>query len=174
MHLKVLCTVVKVQTPSYNTFWDMNYFLVWFLVKSKQTANRKWCIRALCANCTGGLKKTGVEITKYFSLSLRKVSKTFACPALFLPVLDMETDSNFKNFSLSFRKVSKILLVRLYFYLSRTGRQPVISIPPKRENIVQVRLATALQLVVSCPWSVVCWEQLNAQHYAVLVGQRLK
>ena len=51
---------------------------------------------------------SGVEITKYFSLSFGKVSKTFTCPALFLPVLDMQTDSNFLNFSLSSRKVSKI------------------------------------------------------------------
>ncbi len=51
---------------------------------------------------------SGVEITKYFSLSFVKMSKKFTRPALFLPVLDMQTDSVFQNFSLSFGKVSNI------------------------------------------------------------------
>ncbi len=37
MHLKVFYNVVKFQIPSYNTFRVMNYFPVWFLVKSRQT-----------------------------------------------------------------------------------------------------------------------------------------
>ncbi len=58
---------------------------------------------------------TGVEITKYFSLSFGKVSKKFTWPALFLPVLDMQTDSNFQNCSLSFGKVSKIFTCSALF-----------------------------------------------------------
>ncbi len=50
----------------------------------------------------------GWKLQKYFSLSFGKVAKKFTCPPLFLPVLDMQTDSNFQNFSLSFGKVSKI------------------------------------------------------------------
>ena len=34
MHLYVLYIVMKFQAPSYNTFWDINFFLVWFLVQS--------------------------------------------------------------------------------------------------------------------------------------------
>ncbi len=55
MHLKMLHIVVKFQTASYNTFWDMNYCSVWILVKSRRT-DRKRCIRAHHAICTGGLK----------------------------------------------------------------------------------------------------------------------
>ena len=32
-----LYIVVKFQISSYNTFWDMNFFPVWFLVQSRQT-----------------------------------------------------------------------------------------------------------------------------------------
>ncbi len=58
---------------------------------------------------------SGVEITKYFSLSSGKVLKTFTCPALFLPVLDIQTDSDFQNFSLSFGKVSNIFTCQALF-----------------------------------------------------------
>ena len=45
--------MVKFQTPSYNTFWDMNYCLVEKLT-DRQT-DRKRRIRAHRAICTGGL-----------------------------------------------------------------------------------------------------------------------
>ncbi len=44
---------------------------------------------------------SGVEITKYFSLSFGKVAKNLPVRHYILPVLDMQTDSNFQNFSLS-------------------------------------------------------------------------
>ena len=37
----LLHIVVKYQTSSYNTFRVMNYFLVWFFVKSRQTTDRQ-------------------------------------------------------------------------------------------------------------------------------------
>ncbi len=33
MHPNILFIVVQFQMPSYNTFWDTNYFLVWFKQK---------------------------------------------------------------------------------------------------------------------------------------------
>ena len=58
MRLTILYIVVKFQT--HNTFGDMNYFLVWFLVKARlQTdrhRDRKRRIWAHRANCIGGLK----------------------------------------------------------------------------------------------------------------------
>ncbi len=50
----------------------------------------------------------GVEITEYFSLSFRKVLEKSTCLALFLPLLDCQTDSYLQKFSLSFSKVAKI------------------------------------------------------------------
>ncbi len=52
--------MVKFQIPNFNTFWDMNYFLL-LLVKSRQQmtdrqTDRKLCIWAHRAICTGGLK----------------------------------------------------------------------------------------------------------------------
>ncbi len=41
VHLTALYNVVKFQSPNYNTFWDMNYYPVWFLVKSRQTTGRQ-------------------------------------------------------------------------------------------------------------------------------------
>ena len=32
MHANILYTVVQFQIPSYNTYRDINYFLIWFLV----------------------------------------------------------------------------------------------------------------------------------------------
>ncbi len=87
----------------------------------------------------GLIGKSGVEITKYFGFSFGNVPKRSTCPALFLPVMDRQADGKLKDFNLSFGKVSKIFtcpalflpvpVLRLYFYLSRTGTQSVISIP---------------------------------------------
>ncbi len=42
MHLTLVCNVWKFNSPSSNTFRDMNYFLVWFLVQSRlQTEYRQ-------------------------------------------------------------------------------------------------------------------------------------
>ncbi len=49
--------VVKFQAPGYNTFWDMNFFLVWFLVQS-HTDRRKVMHMSPPCMCTGGLKKS--------------------------------------------------------------------------------------------------------------------
>ncbi len=60
LHVVVFYNVVKFQRPNCNTFWDMNYYPVWILVKSGQTdgqTDRKWCIWAHRAKCTGVLKK---------------------------------------------------------------------------------------------------------------------
>ncbi len=57
--------VVKFQVPNSIIFWDMNYYLR-LLVQSgrqtdnRQTTDRKRCIWAHRANCTGGLKKCGL------------------------------------------------------------------------------------------------------------------
>ena len=44
-----------------------------------------------------------------------KCQKKNTCPALFLPVLDKQTDSDLKNFSLSFGKVSKVFTLPALF-----------------------------------------------------------
>ncbi len=44
--------VVKFQAPTYNTFWDMNFFLVWVLVQT----DAKWCIWAHRAYAQVGSK----------------------------------------------------------------------------------------------------------------------
>ncbi len=68
-------------------------------------------------------------MTNYFSLFFGKASKKFTCPALFLPVLDSKQTVISKIAGFPSEKCLKFLLVRLYFYLSRTGGQSVISMP---------------------------------------------
>ena len=55
-----LYIVIKFQTPSYNGFWDMNFYPVESWQTDGRTdgqTDRKQCIRAHCAICTGGLNK---------------------------------------------------------------------------------------------------------------------
>ena len=52
--------MIKFQVPTSNTFWDMNYYLRLLVQSGRQTdrqqTDRKQCIWAHRANCTGGLK----------------------------------------------------------------------------------------------------------------------
>ena len=58
MHLRRLLAVVKFQIHSYNSIRDMNYYPVTDGQTDRQT-DRKWCIWAHRAICTGGLKNIG-------------------------------------------------------------------------------------------------------------------
>ena len=67
-------TVAKFQVASYyflnyELLSGMNYYPVWFLVKSTQTdgqTDRKWRIWAHRAKCTGGLKKNVYRLLNYW------------------------------------------------------------------------------------------------------------
>ncbi len=57
MRLYMFYIVAKFWAPTYNTFWDMIFFLVWFLVKW-QTDRRKAMHMSPPCICTGGLKNS--------------------------------------------------------------------------------------------------------------------
>ncbi len=56
----MLYIVVKFQTPSYNTFQDMNFCLVWISVKLQ--IDRKWCIWAHRAYAQVGSKEGDMHV----------------------------------------------------------------------------------------------------------------
>ncbi len=61
----ILNALLKFQAPSYNGFWDMNFYPVESWQTDRRTdrqTDRKRCIRAHRAICTGGLKKVGPEV----------------------------------------------------------------------------------------------------------------
>ncbi len=75
--LPVYMEFIDKQMDRANSFWDMNYFLRLFatsLVQYIQKTDRKWCIWAHRANCTGGLKKARSWVEYPFSKSVNESS----------------------------------------------------------------------------------------------------
>ncbi len=73
---------------------------------------------------------TGVEITQKFSFSFGKVfEKIYLSDTTFCLSSTANPSLKFNITAFPSDKYLKILLVHLYFYLSRTGGQSVISIP---------------------------------------------
>ncbi len=63
MSLYMFYTVVKFQTPSFYSFLDMNFFLVWIFVKLHPDRQKAMHMSPPCKS-TGGLKKVNTFLTK--------------------------------------------------------------------------------------------------------------
>ncbi len=76
-------------------------------------------------------------------------SEGSTCPTLFLPLLDRQTVNKFLFSAFPLEKYLKFLSVHLYFYLSWTGRQSVISIPVSLVNIICSSLKYGFRVILA-------------------------